>query len=81
MTTPSCGGARTDYNFLDFIGSFGQITMPNWRCVIYSQLHSPKVEQSRSARQEKALTLSSAEPDYLDEEVHLGVESFLRKAA
>jgi len=33
--------------------------------------------QSYRARQEKGFLLKSAEPDYWDEEVHLGTESFV----
>jgi hypothetical protein len=39
------------------------------------------IEQNRLARQEKVLVLPSGEPDYQDEEVHLGAEAFIRLAA
>jgi hypothetical protein len=39
------------------------------------------IAQNRLAAQEKALVLSSGEPDYQDDEVHLGAESIIRRAA
>jgi hypothetical protein len=44
-------------------------------------VHDPVIEQHRRARQDKALALPSGEPDYQDEEVHLGAESFVSRAA
>jgi hypothetical protein len=38
-------------------------------------------EQNQLACQEKVLAFPSGEPDYQDEEVHLGAESFMRQAA
>jgi hypothetical protein len=38
------------------------------------------IEQHRLAPQEKVLTLLSGEPDFQDDEVHLGAESFIRRA-
>lgn len=39
------------------------------------------IEQNRLAQQEKALVLPIGEPDYQDDEVHLGAESFIGLAA
>jgi hypothetical protein len=38
-------------------------------------------EQNQLACQKKVLAFPSGEPDYQDEEVHLGVESFMRRVA
>jgi hypothetical protein len=38
------------------------------------------IEQNRLLRQEKILAIQSGEPDYQDDEVHLGAESFMRRA-
>jgi hypothetical protein len=38
------------------------------------------IEQHRLAPHEKVLTLRSGEPDFQDDEVHLGAESFIRRA-
>jgi hypothetical protein len=37
------------------------------------------IEQHRLAQQEKVLPLPSGEPDYQDNEVHLGAESIIRR--
>jgi hypothetical protein len=39
------------------------------------------IEQHRLARLELVLVLPSGEPDYQDDEVHLGAEAFMRRAA
>jgi hypothetical protein len=39
------------------------------------------IEQHRQAQQEKVVALPSGEPDYQDDEVHLGAESFIRRVA
>jgi hypothetical protein len=39
------------------------------------------IEQHRLARQGKVVALQSIEPDYQDEEVHLGSESYVARAA
>jgi CheY-like chemotaxis protein len=44
-------------------------------------VHDSVIEQNRLARQEKVVALPSGEPDYQDDEVHLGVESIIRQAA
>lgn len=81
MTTPRCCGFRTENNFIDFIGSYEQARVRNWHCVSCGQVHGSKIEHHRSTSQRNTWTLSSGEPDYQDEEVHLGVESFIRQAA
>jgi hypothetical protein len=43
--------------------------------------HDAVVEQPQLARQAKVLVLASGEPDYQDEDVHLGAECFIRRAA
>jgi hypothetical protein len=44
-------------------------------------VHDSVIEQNRLARQEQVVTRPSDEPDYQDDEVHLGVESIIRRAA
>jgi hypothetical protein len=39
------------------------------------------LEQNRLAQQEKVLVLPSGESDFHDNQVHLGAESFIRRAA
>jgi len=39
------------------------------------------IEQNRLTQQEQVLVRPSGAPDYQDDEVHLGAESFIRLAA
>ncbi len=67
--------------FLDLNGAFGEMWTSSWRCVNCGRIHDSVIEQHRLAPQEQTLVLSSGESDYQDEEVHLGAESFMRRAA
>ena len=62
--------------FLDLQGAFGEMWTTSWRCVNCGRIHDSLIEQHRQALEEKALVHSRGEPDYQDEEVHLGAESF-----
>ena len=81
MTCSRCLGLMVDDQFLDLQGSYGQMWTASWRCVNCGRVHDSAIEQNRLARQEKVWALPSGEPDYQDEEVHLGSESFIRRAA
>jgi hypothetical protein len=48
-----------------------------WRCVKCGHVQDSVSVQNYLSRQVKDLLLKSAEPDYWDEEVHLGSESFI----
>ncbi len=52
----------------------------SWRCMNCGYVYDSVIEQNRLARQEQVLVLSSGEPDYQDDEVHLGSEAFVRIA-
>jgi hypothetical protein len=65
----------------DFEGTQGFMLMKGWRCVNCGRVHDSAIEQHRVARQEKVLALPRGEPDYQDDEVHLGAESFSRRPA
>ena len=81
MTCSRCLGLMVDDQFLDLQGSYGQMWTASWRCVNYGCVHDSAIERNRLVRQEKVWALPSGEPDYQDEEVHLGSESFIRRAA
>lgn len=81
MTCSRCRGLMIEDQFLDLQGAFGEMWTTSWRCVNCGRIHDSVIEQHRQAPQEKALVLSCGEPDYQDEEVHLGAESFMRRAA
>jgi uncharacterized Zn finger protein len=51
------------------------------RCVNCGHVHDSAIKQFHPARQEKGVARSSDEPDYQDDEVHLGAESIIRRAA
>ena len=81
MTCSRCRGLMIEDQFLDLQGAFGEMWTTSWRCVNCGHIHDPVIEQHRLAPQEQTLVLSSGESDYQDEEVHLGAESFIRRAA
>jgi uncharacterized Zn finger protein len=68
-------------HFLDMQGAFGEMWTTSLRCMNCGHVHDAVIEQNRLARQEKLVALLSGEPDYQDDEVHLGVEAIIRHAA
>jgi hypothetical protein len=70
MSCLRCGGHMIDDHLLD-----------SWRCVNCGRVPDSAIEQHRLVQQEKVLTLPSGEPDYQDDEVHIGAESFIRLVA
>jgi hypothetical protein len=80
MNCSRCRGFMVEDHFLDIQGQFREMWATSWRCVNCGRVHDPVTEQNRLAREEKAVVCSS-EPDYEDEEVHLGAESFIERAA
>jgi hypothetical protein len=68
-------------HFLDLKGAFGEMWTTSWRCMNCGRVHDSVIEQHQSTRPKKALAFPSGEPDYQDDEVHLGVESITSRAA
>jgi len=68
-------------HLFDFQGTQGFMSMKGWRCVNCGRVHDSAIELHRLLRQETVLALQSGEPDYQDDEVHLGAESFIRRTA
>ena len=81
MNCSRCHGLMVQAQLLDFEGAYGQMWTTSLRCVNCGRIHDSVIEQNRLARQEKVLVTSGGEPDYQDDEVHLGAESFIRPAA
>lgn len=81
MNCSRCRGLMVEDDFLDYEGGFGEMWATSCRCLNCGQVYDAVIEQNRLARQEKVVMFSSSEPDYQDEEVHLGAESFIKKAA
>jgi hypothetical protein len=67
--------------FLDLKGGYGERWARSWHCLNCGHTHDPVLERNRLAQQEKVLVLPSGEPDDQDDEVHLGAESVIRRAA
>ena len=81
MTCSRCQGFMIEDHFLDLEGAYGEMWATSWRCLNCGCVHDSVTEQNQLACQEKVLAFPSGEPDYQDEEVHLGAESFMRQAA
>jgi hypothetical protein len=81
MNCSRCRGLMVEDHFLDFEGGFREMWATSQRCLNCGHVYDAVVEQNRLAPQEKVVMFSSSEPDYQDEEVHLGAESFIMNAA
>ena len=81
MTCIRCQGLMVEDQLFDFQGTYGFMSMKGWRCVNCGRVHDSVIEQHRLARPEKVLVLVSGEPDYQDDEIHLGAESIIRRVA
>lgn len=80
MTCVRCLGLMIEDQFLDLESPYGQMWATSLRCVNCGHVHDSVIKQHRLARQEKVVVLP-AELDYQDDEVHLGAEAFIRRAA
>ncbi len=81
MNCSRCRGFMVEDHFLDYEGGFREMWASSWRCLNCGHVYDAVIEQNRLARQEKVLVFPSGEPDYQDEEVHLGIESIIQRAA
>jgi hypothetical protein len=81
MTCSRCRGLMVEGHFLDFEGGFRKMWTASLRCMNCGHVHDAVIEENCVAQRERVLMLPSSEPDYQDEEVHLGAESFIRYAA
>ena len=81
MECTRCQGLMLENKLLDMEGGYGEMWASSWRCVNCGHAHDPVIERNRLAREERVLASPCGEPDYQDDEVHLGAESFIRIAA
>jgi hypothetical protein len=81
MNCSRCQGLMVEDQLLDMEGTYGQTWTTSLRCVNCGRIHDSVTEQNYLARQEKTLMRSGGEPDYQDDEAHLGAQSFIRRAA
>jgi uncharacterized Zn finger protein len=81
MNCLRCSGLMVKDQFLDFEGAFREMWATSWRCLNCGHVYDAVIEQNRLALKSKVSVFPSGEPDYQDDEVHLGAESFIHKAA
>ena len=80
MNCTRCQCLMMEDQFLDVEGTHRFMGTTSWRDVNCGYVYNSMIEQNLLARQEQVLVLSTGEPDYQDDEVHLGAESFIRRA-
>ncbi len=83
MTCSRCQGLMVEDHLFDFEGSHGHMWAASVRCMNCGHVHDSVIARNCRSQQAKVAVMVgvSGEPDYQDDEVHLGVESFLRRAA
>jgi uncharacterized Zn finger protein len=81
MNCSRCRGLMIEDQFLDMQSQYRQMWARSLRCVNCGHVHDSVIKQNRPVRQEKVMALHSGEPDYQDDEVHLGAESIIRRVA
>ncbi len=81
MKCSRCSGLMVEGHFLDFEGGYREMWTTSHRCLNCGHVYDAVIEHNRLARRETVVMFSSSELDYQDDEVHLGVESFIKQAA
>ena len=81
MNCSRCRGLMVKDHFMDFEGTMGHMWLTSWRCMNCGHVHDPMIERNRQLAQAELQALPISEPDYEDEEVHLGAESLTKHAA
>lgn len=81
MTCTRCSGLMVKDHFMDFEGTSGYMWTQSLRCMNCGHVHDAVIEQNRRVKPEPVLIRTTGEPDYQDEEVHLGRESYLARVA
>lgn len=84
MTCSRCCGLMVKDNLMDFEGTSGHTWMSAMRCMNCGHMQDPIMEQNRRRAQAKRptalLVAAGGETDY-DDDLHLGLESIVAKAA
>lgn len=81
MTCSRCCGFMVEEHCLDMEGAFGEMWTTSWRCMNCGCIHDAVIEQHQMAGQKKILAFPTGVPGSQEDEVYLGAESFMRKAA
>ena len=69
MICSRCGALLVEDRFMDWAA--------RWRCLKCGQAHDSKNVQTHILNEQNRLSPTSSEPEYFDDEVHLGSESFI----
>ena len=69
MICPRCGDGLVEDRFMDWTA--------RWRCLECGHVQDSLSVEGLPMGQEKGRVIETAEPNYWDEEVHLGSESFI----
>lgn len=78
MTRIRCQGCMAKDHFIDLLENAEYLGVEGWHyCLDCGNVLDPVMERNRLVRQEKVWALPSGEPDYQDDEVHLGAEAFI----
>lgn len=80
MHCTRCRGLMVQDHFMDFEGTSGYTWARSWRCMNCGHVYDSIIRQNRQVKPEPAL-IPAGEPDYQDDEVHLGRESYLARVA
>lgn len=81
MNCSRCQGLMIITHLLDYDGGYGEMWASSWRCANCGHIYDSVIGKNRLAEHKVGSTFPSSEPDYGDEEVHLGADSFHRLAA
>jgi uncharacterized Zn finger protein len=80
MSCTRCMGLMVQDHMIDFEGTSGYMWTKSWRCMNCGNVHDSVTEHNRRLKAEPVI-VTTGEPDYQDEEVHLGRESYLARVA
>ncbi len=69
MICSRCGDRLVEDRFMDWAA--------RWRCLKCGHVQDSLSAQGNPTRQEQGIAVETTEPEYFDEEVHLGSESFV----
>lgn len=85
MSCSRCCGLMVKDHFMDYDGTTGHTWMSAWRCMNCGHVHDEMIDRNRRAARTQVPVpepvLAGGEPDYRDDEVHLGAESIVALAA
>lgn len=81
MNCSRCRGTMVGSHVRGYGRGNGKVSASGLQCLSCGYVHDSVIEPNGLLRHERSLGFQSSEPDYQDEEVHLGVESFQWLAA